>query len=118
MTFIGRVVGEVELQLGAVKEVIVPPATLKEVDLVFVDRPYPVKLMIDRDPAGQVADIVAAVQYLQVRELLRSISMSAWRARRFRSKTTPYRYGVCSIYVLLVLQEREKGKNIYKYTFI
>ncbi len=67
MTFIGRVVGSVESKLGPVKEVVIPPATLKEVDLIFADRSYPVKLNIDRDPAGQAADIIAALQYLDAR---------------------------------------------------
>ncbi len=67
MTFIGRVVGGVEAQLGTVKEIVIPSGTLKEVDLLFDDRPYLIKLNIDREPLGQVADIIAAVQHIQAR---------------------------------------------------
>ncbi len=67
MKFIGRVVTSVGTRIAPVKEVIIPPATLKEVDIILSDRPFTIRLNIDRDPLEQANDVVAALQHLQVR---------------------------------------------------
>lgn len=67
MTFIGRVVGIIEHTHGAVKEVIIPPGTLKEVDIVLAEVPFRIRLNIDRDPTGQAADVIAALNHLRAR---------------------------------------------------
>ncbi len=65
MQFIGQTVaGIASSPLGAVTEVIIPSGTLKQVDVLLQNRPYRVQLHIDRDPAGQVADVVSAVTFL------------------------------------------------------
>ncbi len=69
MKYIGRVVNAVSKRVAPVKEVILPPGTLKEVDIILDDRPYRIRLNIDRDPEEQANDVIAALQYLQVREI-------------------------------------------------
>lgn len=70
MQFIGQVVAQVKAR-GAmnVSEVILPAGTLKEIDIVLQDRPYHIKLNIDREPVGQAIDIVHAIGYLDTHGL-------------------------------------------------
>ncbi len=62
MQFIGQVVAQVKaMSLGEVQEVILPPGLLKEIDITLKDRPYRVKLHVDREPSRQVADLRSAL---------------------------------------------------------
>lgn len=65
MQFIGQVVAQINISgIGRVVEVVLPPGTLKQIDVVLEGRPYRIKLNSDRDPVGQVHDVVKAIQYL------------------------------------------------------
>ncbi len=65
MQFIGRVVATLHADPGArVAEVILPAGQLKQIDIVLADRPYRIKLHSDRAPAGQAADVLAIIKYL------------------------------------------------------
>jgi hypothetical protein len=65
LRFIGRVITLVN-QSGAalVERVELPANSTREVDFKLRDRNYIVKAHLDRDPAGQAADIVSAIKYV------------------------------------------------------
>lgn len=65
LIYIGKVVGGLSSQIAPVQEVVIPPATLKEVDVVITGLPYRVRLNIDREPTGQVTDVTHAIRYVQ-----------------------------------------------------
>ncbi|MBP7760906.1 hypothetical protein KA093_03880 [Candidatus Saccharibacteria bacterium] len=70
MQFIGQTVGQISAQgVGTVQEVIIPPATLRRVDILLVDRAYRLRLSIDRDVTQQVSDIRNALTYIDDHEL-------------------------------------------------
>lgn len=65
MQFIGQVVGYLRINgAGTVTEVIIPPATLKQVDIILENRPYRIKLNIERPPNEQAIDILNTLKYL------------------------------------------------------
>lgn len=71
MQFIGQVVAQVKaLSLGEVQDVILPPGLLKEIDMTLNDRPYRIKLYIDREPARQVADIRNALAVIDAQGIV------------------------------------------------
>lgn len=71
MQFIGQTVGAMAAQhQSPVQEVIIPAGTLRRIDLVLQGRAYPFRLSIDRDPARQVTDLVAAVRYIDAHNVL------------------------------------------------
>lgn len=67
LTFIGKTVGALTSEVGAVKEVVIPPATLKQVDLVLDKYPYRIRTNSDREPVGQAIDIKNAINHLNVK---------------------------------------------------
>lgn len=69
--FIGQIVDGVNRssRLGSVQEVIIPPASLKAIEITLEGEPYRVKLLTDRNIIPQVADMESAVSYLKAREL-------------------------------------------------
>lgn len=68
LRFIGQVVSEINRHSPApIKEIIIPPATLKEVDVVVAGHPYRLKLSSDRDPVGQAIDAVTALKHLDAK---------------------------------------------------
>ncbi len=69
MRFIGRVVDVVSARIAPVDEVVIPPATLKEVDIIVKNRPYRIRLNIDRDPVEQANDVIATLQHLDARAI-------------------------------------------------
>lgn len=65
LSYIGRVVREVDRQqVGTVKRLIIPPAALKEIDVVLEGREYRLKFSTDRGVVGQVADAKAALRHI------------------------------------------------------
>lgn len=70
LRFIGRVTVLVN-QSGTlrVERIELPPGSTRQVDFKLVDRPYTIKAHLDRDPAGQAADIVSAVGYIETRAI-------------------------------------------------
>ena len=71
MQFIGRVVAQLQAQdAGTVVEVILPPGMLKQIDVVLESRPYRIKLNTDRSPEGQAADILAALRFIDARQIV------------------------------------------------
>ena len=65
MQFIGRVVSKLQASnTTRVTEVILPAGQLKQIDIVIENRPYRIKLHSDREPAGQAADVLAMLRYL------------------------------------------------------
>lgn len=70
LSFLGRVVHGVNSSgIGSVSKVTIPSGTTREVDITITQRPYRMKLQMDREPVGQVADIVSIVKYLDARGL-------------------------------------------------
>ncbi len=73
MQFIGRTVSQLQIQgAGKVTEIILPAGQLKEIDVVFENRPYRIKLNTDRTPAGQAADVVATLRYIDGQSIVPS----------------------------------------------
>lgn len=70
MAFIGQVIAGVE---GAgkdkIEKIVLPPGLLRQADIYLVGRPYRIKANITRDPAHQVADILATLRYIDQRQL-------------------------------------------------
>jgi hypothetical protein len=65
LRFLGRVVALMDQSgIATVGSVVIPPNTTREVDLKLSGKDYVVKTLLDRDPAGQVSDIVNAVRYV------------------------------------------------------
>lgn len=62
--YIGRLVALLQQNELAVQRLELPPATSRQVDVWLAGKPFSIKTNIDRDPAGQVADIVNGVKYL------------------------------------------------------
>lgn len=65
--YIGRLVALLKQNGLTVERLILPPATSREVDVRLSGVSYTIKTDLDRDPAGQVADVVQAVGYLNRR---------------------------------------------------
>lgn len=66
LKFIGQTISLMnKQQVGTVKEVIIPPATLKAIDIVLDSQSYRIKMNTDREVEGQVLDAVHAVRFLQ-----------------------------------------------------
>lgn len=65
LRFIGRVITLInESSVAEVERVELPADSTREVDFKLRDRDYIVKAHLDRDPAGQAADIIQAVRYI------------------------------------------------------
>ena len=68
LAFLGKVVSGVNASgIGMVNKVTLPPGLTREIDINLTNRSYRLKLQMDREPTGQVADIVAIVKYLDAR---------------------------------------------------
>lgn len=64
LRFIGRVITLVNASgLGAVQRVELPAHSTRQVDFWLEGRGYPLKTHLDRDPAGQAADMISALRY-------------------------------------------------------
>lgn len=70
LRFIGRVTVLVN-QSGKfnVERIELPPGSTRQVDFKLADRPYIIKAHLDRDPAGQAADIVNAVSFVEIHSI-------------------------------------------------
>lgn len=65
LRFLGQTVGGINASgIGTVTQVTIPGGTLRQLDVTLDSRPYRLKTHMDREPTGQVADIVATVKYL------------------------------------------------------
>lgn len=62
--YIGRLVALLQQNQLTIERLELPPATSRQVDVYVAGKPYTIKTNIDRDPAGQVADVVNAVNFL------------------------------------------------------
>lgn len=69
--FIGQTVEAINVadRLGQVEEVIIPPTSLKAIDVRLEGRGYRLKLHTDRAIGSQVADIESAVNYIERQKL-------------------------------------------------
>lgn len=68
LRFIGRVVSLVNASgVGVVEAVELPASSTRQADLKLVGQPYNIKTYLDRDPAGQAADVVQAVKYFNAK---------------------------------------------------
>lgn len=67
--YIGRLVAILSQSGFVVEKIELPPATSREVDVKLAGRSYVVKTSLDRDPAGQVADVVNAIKYLDQKKI-------------------------------------------------
>lgn len=66
MQFIGQVVAQLnQSNVGPVREVVIPPGTLKQIDIYVADSAYKIMLHSDRSPAGQATDVVNALGYVE-----------------------------------------------------
>lgn len=71
LRFIGQVVGGINAsEIGPVTQVTIPAGTLRQLDVVLQGKGYPIKTHMDREPSGQVADVVAAVRYLASKDIV------------------------------------------------
>ena len=71
LTFIGQIVDGVNKSpnTGNVKEVVIPPASLKSIDIILAGQDYRIKLNTDREVAAQVSDLRSAVRYIKENNL-------------------------------------------------
>lgn len=68
LRFIGRVITLVNAAgVSSVETVELPQNSTREVNFKLKDHDYIIKAHLDRDPAGQAADIVSAVRYTQTK---------------------------------------------------
>jgi len=64
LRFMGRVIAVTNESGLRVTGVTIPPNTTREIDITVEGRGYPLKTLLDRDPASQAADIINAVKYI------------------------------------------------------
>jgi hypothetical protein len=70
LRFIGRVITLVDASgISPVQSVELPTNSTRQVDFKLADHAYVIKAHMDRDPAGQAADIVSAVRYVQQKQI-------------------------------------------------
>jgi hypothetical protein len=70
LAFLGKVVSGVNASgVGTVSKITLPAGTTREIDMNLAERKYRLKLQMDREPTGQVADIVAILKYLDAKGL-------------------------------------------------
>ena len=69
LRYTGRLVALVQQAGYTVEKVELPPQTSRQIDLRIAGKGYVVKTNLDRDPAGQAADVVNAVKYLESKQL-------------------------------------------------
>lgn len=62
--YIGRLVALLQQKGLSVERLELPPSTSREVDVRLTGTAYAIKTNLDRDPAGQAADVAEAVNYL------------------------------------------------------
>ena len=55
---------------GVVESVDLPPNSTRQVDIKLKDRNYIIKTNVDRDPAGQAADIVNTLRYIDAKGIV------------------------------------------------
>ena len=67
--YIGRLVALIQQQGYNVERLELPALTSREVDVFLEGKGYRFKTTVDRDPAGQAADIRAIVAYLDAQQL-------------------------------------------------
>ncbi len=67
--YIGRLIALLSANGYVVERLELPAATSREVDVRLVGKSYVIKTDLDRDPAGQVADIKNAVTFLESRNI-------------------------------------------------
>lgn len=68
--YVGRLVALLSEKGQGVERLELPLLTSREVDVYLKGRGYPFKTSIDRDPAGQVADIMAMLSYLDKHQIV------------------------------------------------
>ncbi|HEX6462031.1 MAG TPA: hypothetical protein VFZ58_02025 [Candidatus Saccharimonadales bacterium] len=67
--YLGQLLAAVQLkQIGSVERIIIP-TSMRELDIYFKDRSYPLKTHIDRDPYKQVDDIAAALTFIDEKQV-------------------------------------------------
>jgi cell division septal protein FtsQ len=70
LRFVGRVIAHVDTAaIPPIVSVELPADSTREVDFKLKDLTYVVKAHVDRDPAGQAADIVSAVTYVSEKNI-------------------------------------------------
>ena len=71
LRFIGRVISLTNASgAGVVESVELPPNSTRQVDIKLKDRNYIIKTNVDRDPAGQAADIVNTLRYIDAKGIV------------------------------------------------
>lgn len=68
--FIGRFVYLAQVKGYEVKEITIPPGTIRQVDVILEGTGYPVKVLTSRSAAGQVEDMDNTVSYLKDKNLV------------------------------------------------
>jgi len=69
LRYVGRLTTNISMQGYTVSKIILPPNSLKEVDIEIEGVGYPFKTLADRDPAGQATDLVNALRYFEQKNL-------------------------------------------------
>ena len=70
LKFVGRVIALVgDSGVARIQSVELPTNSTRQVDFKLKDHPYLIKAHLDRDPAGQAADIVNAVRYVESKSI-------------------------------------------------
>ena len=67
LAFVGRTVGLAKAQGYVVTEVLIPPATTRQVELRLEGVGYPIKMSIDRSVGEQIEDMARLIRWLQGR---------------------------------------------------
>lgn len=69
LRYIGRVIALIHQGGQIVEKVQLPPNTSRQVDVYVRGRSYPFKTSSDRDPAGQAADVLSALRYIDTERI-------------------------------------------------
>lgn len=70
LTFAGKLVSGIDASgVGTVSKVVIPLGALRQLDVTLTSKPYRIKTHMDREPAGQVADVVSAVKYFDSKQM-------------------------------------------------
>jgi len=70
LSFIGQTVAQIEKQkIGTVQDIIIPPSTLKQLNMRLKGRDYDIRMQTDRNPLEQVMDLKASLNYVDSKQV-------------------------------------------------
>lgn len=61
--FVGKIVSEADSRGIYIEKIVIPPASLRQIQIFVKDVPYSIKLLTTASPEGQIANLDSAIKY-------------------------------------------------------